>query len=149
MKELFLSLLFAKMVLLAPSPMDIGSDWIEIKLEKPISAITQGSAVNIELASSRSFSNEVKDQKNISEFLGKLYPDGTIDAVLTTKDNQSFWLTNTGFLTSGYGESENIRVEIKLTGQPQIPTDKKFTSLKIRSQRKLGQVKIYWKNFSK
>lgn len=137
------------MVLLTQSPIDIGKDWIEVKLEKPISAITQGATVNIGLASSRSFSNEVKAQENIFEYLGKLYPDSIIEAVLTTQDNQSFLLTNTGFFTSGYGESENIEVLIKLTGQPQIPTDKKFTSLKIRSQRKLEQVNVFWKNFSK
>lgn len=137
------------MVLLTQSPVDIGKDWIDVKLEKPISAITQGATVNIGLASSRSFSNEIKAQENIFEYLGKLYPDGIIEAVLTTKDNQTFLLSNTGFLTSGYGESENIEVLIKLTSQPQIPTDKKFTSLRIRSQRKLEQVKVFWRNFSK
>lgn len=149
MKEFIISLLFAKMMLLTQSPVNINNDWIDIKLDKPISAITYGATVNVELATSRSFSNEIKAQENIFEYLGKLYPDGIIEAVLTTKDNQSFRLTNTGFYTSGYGKSENIRVLIKLTGQPQIPTDKKFVSLKIRSQRKFEQVRVYWKNYSK
>jgi hypothetical protein len=48
MKEFFLSLFFAKMVLLTQSPIDIGKDWIDVKLEKPISAITQGATVNID-----------------------------------------------------------------------------------------------------
>ena len=149
MKEFLLSLIFGKMILLTPNPIDIYQDWVNIELKKPVSAITEGAMVNVELESNRHFSDTVKAQENISKYLKGLYPDDSIEAVLTTKDNKIIQLTNTGFYTSGYSESENIKVLIKLTGQPRIPTDMEFTSLKIRSMNRLEKVLVHWKNFSK
>lgn len=149
MKNFFLSLFFGKMILLTPNPIDIHNQWVDIELKKPITAINIGATVDIELSYSKTFSDKVKSQQNISKYLKEIYPEGMIEAVLSTKDNKSIMLINNGFYTSGYGEKEKLRILIKLTSQSQIPTGKKFTSLKIRSQTKLEQVLVHWKNFSK
>ncbi len=112
-------------------------------------AVNEGAMLGIELTCSKNFSDNVKSQQNISKYLREIYPDGLIEAVLTTQDNKSVYLINTGFYTSGYGESENIRIIVKLTSRSQIPIDKEFISLKIRSKNELKQVLIHWKNFSK
>jgi len=75
MKTFFLLLFFSKSVLLTSSPVNLGASWTEIELKKPISAITGGASLQVDVTKQVGYTTDF-------EALMKIIPDGTITAEL-------------------------------------------------------------------
>lgn len=136
-------LFFSNLILLTPEPVDIGPHAVEIPLKKPISALTAGARIEIDVSSiiSRNENDEISDlRKKVQE----LIPGGGIRAELVDKKGETIVLAYQGG-TSISKES----IHITLLGEEGILPDREFTRLTVYSQFELNDVSIFWRNHKK
>jgi hypothetical protein len=77
MKEFFLILFFAKSVVITPEPVDIASI-VTFDLPEPVSAITSGAHVRIDVSESLPSDLDVSDPVAVLEYLAVRFPDGSV-----------------------------------------------------------------------
>ena len=77
----FVKMLFlGKALLLTPTPIDLNEYWTEIPLEKPLSAITAGAAVEVRFGKDHHYFKGSKDIMTASKIADDLLPTGTFEA---------------------------------------------------------------------
>lgn len=142
MKEFFLILLFSKWVVLTPQAIDIANE-IVLSPEKPLTAITGGAGVHIDLSD---FAPAVGiKQTGIEEsmrILNESIPREGVSGYLLTAEGQRISLDKAFF------SLENNQAWMVLTSSSGIPTGPEFVTLSIRSSVEIPGVLVYWKNYS-
>lgn len=133
MKTLLLLIFFGKTILLNPTPITIGEEWIEIKPEKEFSAITGGAAILIDITHQLENFNDFEEVK-------RKFPKGTVSGVLITTNGKEIVIENTDSMFS------NKEAQLGLNTNGPMPTDMKFSKLKLKSKIEIPKTKIYWKN---
>lgn len=131
-------LLFSNIIQLNNAPIDISKE-LEIKLKKPISALTFGASVEIDIT-------QMLDKKTIKSLdilllktvIEKKFPQGSVRAILQN-NKQSIVLQHNGGMII-----DNGSVRLRLYGD--VPTSVDFNNLKILTDVELKQVYIFWKN---
>ena len=138
MKELFLILFFSKTVLLTPTPISIDKEWIEIEAEKSFSAITGGAAIYLDVSA-----YIPKDYELIEQFdeVKRIFPDNTVTGVMIAENGTEFKIQNKG---SSHSKSD---VRLIMDYGSSMPTDINFKKLKLKSNKELKGINVYWKNF--
>ena len=136
----FLKILFyAKSILLTPQVIDIDGE-LSIDLNPPVSAITKGAAVVIDVSS---ISDEIGTKglgiKKSREFLNKLLPKGSVFAKLQNK-NDTVVLDRMAFALG------NSDAKLILSAENGVPTGVDFNTLDIVSNVPLERVTVTWKN---
>lgn len=141
MKEFFLILFFSKWVVLTPQPIDIVNE-IVLSPDKPLTAITGGAGVHIDL---RDFAPAVGiKQTGIKEsmrILSEAIPPESVGGYLLTAEGQRISLDKAFFAL------ENEQAWMVLTASSGIPTGPEFVTLSIRSSVEIRSVLVYWKNY--
>ena len=141
MKEFFLILFFSKWVALTPQSIDI-ADEIVLSPDKPLTAITGGAGVHIDLSD---FAPAVGIKRvGIEEsirILNEMIPLESVSGYLLTGEGQRILLDGAFF------SLENDRAWMVLTSSSGIPTGPEFVTLSIRSSVELRGVLVYWKNY--
>jgi hypothetical protein len=141
MKEFFLILFFSKWVALTPQPIDIEYE-IVLNPEKPLTAITGGAGVHIDLGD---FAPAVGIKRvGIEEsmrILNEMIPPERVSGYLLTGDGQRI------SLDKAYFSLENDQAWMVLTSSSGIPTGPEFVTLSIRSSVEIRGVSVYWKNY--
>lgn len=126
--------------MLTPAPITLENTSV-IEPKKPISAITSGASIEIDV------SNIIKlsQKDDINEFrskVKKLFPPHSIEARLVQKDGKESTLSYGGnFLIN----KENTR--LSLYSEKGVPTNKEFSKVIITSKIRIKDVKVYWKNY--
>ncbi len=140
MKELLLILFFSKVVLLTPNFIDInkGEDYI-IKLNKPINAITTGASIMIDVTKMIPNADKL-DIFQARDIVKKMFPKGSIEVLLIAKKKE----IKLEELGSSFNKN-NIRL---ILSTKSVPTDIDFTSVIIKSDVDLKDVKVYWRNYT-
>jgi hypothetical protein len=142
MKEFFLILLFSEWVQLTPLPVDI-SESMTITPEEPLSAITPGAAIHIDL---KAFAPAVGIRETgiteSLEMLGQQIPLDGLGGYLVTKDGSRIVLDN------GFFSLQDDQAWIVLGSRSGVPTGIDFAELTIESRVEIRDVRIYWKNWS-
>jgi hypothetical protein len=142
MKELLLILFFSEWVLLTPQAVDISTELV-LTPDKPMTAITSGAGVHIDL---KDFAGGVSLKKTrITEstriLRERIAPESVRGYLLTDAGEQTL-------LDRAFFSLENDQAWIVLTASTGIPTDLEFVTLSIQSSVELRNVRVYWKNYS-
>jgi len=137
----FVRLLFlAKTILLTPAPIDIFGE-IELKPAKPLTAITAGASIEIDVSSM------IKKHKgeDIIQFRRKVeetFPASMVEAKLISVSRQELILSYRG--DCAYSENAVLLI---LRAEGGVPIDIAFQTLVVRSRKKLEAVTVSWKNY--
>ena len=149
MKELILILLFGKAILLTMSPVNLNNNWLELTPLKTFKALNRGASLNVQLSTDDMILKSINHNEDIFSQLDKLIPDGTIEAAVVDENNSVIELSNKDFSISDSTFSREDSVRIILVPRKPFPTGVDFKLVKIRSNIKLNNVNIFWKNYSK
>ncbi len=142
MKTFFLLLFFSNNTLLTDSPITIKGSPHIINVKKPISAITDGASLLIDV------SPMITDIKKKS--ITQLRKDVTINFnnfIITAKligESNQVTLTY-----SGHSMISNGQVLLTLESNDKLSKLGSWSKVVISSSKQLTNVKIYWKNYSK
>jgi len=144
MWELIKILFFGKAVLLTPIPIDIDvmePQWqgqYEIVMDKPISAITGGARIEIdvtEMIDVESFS----DYRKIRQQVESKFPPGSIEILLVGEENTKIYSTE--FSSIG---KDSVSL---IVGDIVFPIGVSYSKAIITSYVTLERVKVIWKNY--
>lgn len=142
MLDFIFILLFGKTVLLTNIPVDI-QDTSSISLEKPISALTPGASIQIDVSSMIKY----EPKSNIADFRKKIeemFPPQSIQATLVSIGGENVILKYNG--ASMFNEKQ---VLISLYSDIGVPKSTEFNRIQISSATKLRSVKLLWMNYKK
>ena len=128
----FKLIFFLETVLITPMPITIDSEWISIKPEKSLEAITGGASIYVDVT-------QYLEPLNFSDESNKL-PDSLIEGKLIQKNGIEITITN-----SGESHSNDSVWSIVSSSNP-IPTDVEFVEVKLKSHSVFENVNVYWKN---
>lgn len=142
MKEFFLILFFAKSVLITPEPVDIINS-TTFTFGEPISAITSGAHVRIDVSRSVGAEVDLADIVGVLEHLDQNFPNGSVTATLTTASGK------TKILDVCSGSTNGKNAELILSSSSGIPTQTGFIKLQIDSSIDLLGVTVKWRNHQK
>jgi hypothetical protein len=143
MKEFLMTLLFSKTMLLTPTPITLEASWNVIVLEAPLSAVNRGAAVYVDVTSYVQAATSSSHQNDLS-YYQQLFPADSMRAELATSDGVPIKLVRSGFVY----RPDQIRLKLA-PSDSSMPTDKKFSSLRIWSDRTIGDAKVIWQNGGK
>lgn len=141
MKDFFLILFFSKVVVLTPGPIDI-VDSVTLQLGSPISAVTEGAQLRIDVSEQMSEQSQDLQISSILERLRQRFPSGSLSALLITPEGEKLVLDTVSGATDG-GSAELI-----LSSSNGVKTNLEFTQVKIVTSRELRCVTISWQNYS-
>jgi hypothetical protein len=138
MIDFLLSLIFGSITLLTPAPIDIQHKTL-ITLSKPISAITDGATIQIDMSSTIPAKNGLMDGLDAAK---TAYPTRSITGMLS----QSKGMTSVQYIFFGQIIMTKEGARILLEPTTKLPKKVKFDRVTIVSEVELKQVKLYWKN---
>ena len=142
MKALFLILFFGKSVVLTPEPIDIVGE-VTFQLPEPVSAITRGAHVRIDVTRSLPSNIDTDDVIAVLDYLRDEFPDGSVTATLVTESGQMTILDRVGGSTGGEV------AELTLWSLSGVDTGVDFSELKIETTIRLEGVTVLWQNYTK
>ena len=127
---------FGRTFLLTPEPVSISESWLELTPQKPISAVTGGAALHVDVTQEIGYVSITGD-------LERIIPPGTVTAELIPESGAPIRITNG---PSGHGKEDVFLILVPENGE--VPTDTKFRKIRIRSVRPLKRAKISWRNYT-
>ena len=142
MIEFLQILFFAKSLLLTPEPVDIEGE-VTLQLAEPISAITSGAHVRIDVTGSIPSSVDLSNVVAVLDYLAERYPDGSVTATLITRSGEQAILERVSGSTGGE------RVELIVSSSSGTETDVDFSEMKIVTTTPLRGVTVTWQNHAK
>jgi hypothetical protein len=142
MKELFLILLFSEWVQLTPIPVDL---WgiSTFAPEDPVSAITPGAAVHIDLAESvPEAAIRSAGLRESIDLLRRRIPLESVQGFLLTDAGEQIQLDQKSF------SPENDKAWLVLGSKAGVPTGVDFVEVTVTSSTQIHDALVYWKNWS-
>ncbi|WP_198411339.1 hypothetical protein [Marinimicrobium alkaliphilum] len=134
-------MLFGTTVLLTPEPMDIVDGGIEIDLDKPISAITSGAALYLDVSSMRP--PEVNDILETRSWVDETFSSGFVSVNLfSASGKEDLELSYRG--SSSWGKEV---VYLMLTARSGVPVGVEYDRLTLKTDIDIHDVRIIWKNY--
>ena len=139
-KEFLLILLFSKMVLLTPDPVDLYGEK-EVYPKDPLTAITSGASVEVDVTDFMGGigikeTGIVESRKLLEEKI----PEDSVKGILYGSGGEKIYLNDTGYALS------NNAARLTLSASSGVPTNIEFNKVVITSRINLKGVKVYWKN---
>lgn len=142
MWDLMLLLLFGRTIELTEKPIEVSSAWVEIAAPSgELEVLNGGAAVLLDVTSNIA-GTSLADKNEVWDALPKLYPKGTIRAHLITKSGE------TRELVDGHFAVGDTAVRVILS-RDDFQKDQKFTKVRLRSERPLKAVRVFWRNAAK
>ncbi|MBU1138636.1 MAG: hypothetical protein KKA76_06640, partial [Proteobacteria bacterium] len=141
MKLFFMILFFGKEILLTSSPVDITNEWLILNLEKQISAINSGATLNVQLSPNDPIMSKLQTLDDPFDGLVKNFPNETIEAILIDTNNDEVKFQSGSFSISDFTFQRSDSVRIKLLDRTGVLLNRKFKTLKIKSEIPLENVK--------
>jgi hypothetical protein len=141
MKEFFLILFFAQSIAITAEPIDIKNS-VSFRLADPVSAITSGAHVRIDVTNSLTGTIDFSDIVSVLDYLKVQFPSGSVIAILTTATGEEMVLDNVS------GSSNGEIAELVLSSSSGMLTDVDFSELTIQSLTRLNDVTVTWQNYS-
>jgi hypothetical protein len=142
MKEFFLILLFSEWVQLTPVPVDVVNKLV-LHPSEPISAITSGAALHVDL---EVFLSGVGiDETGIAQsrqIFDERIPPGSVYGLLIGEDGEEV-LLDEAFLSL-----QNDKPWLVLRPNSGMPTGIEFEEVVIQSDVVLKEIVVFWKNYS-
>lgn len=142
MKTLFLILFFGKTTLLTSSPITIDNFSVTITLKKPISAITDGASLLIDVTA-MILGEEKKSIHQIRKNIDAMFSDYQVTAELIGS------LGKINLEYSGRSMINDKQVFLILSSNAKLSELGSWSEVKIYTSKKLSNVNILWRNFTK
>lgn len=139
--QFFKALFLSKAFLLTPVPIDLDVHWVQISLQEPLTALTVGAAVQVRLRTTEEFFRDSENLLTDLEIAEKFIPQGTILAEMTDAQGNVLIFANKHILLG------NDYVVYTINGEKPFPLGLEYTKLRIKSNKPIQGVQIYWKNF--
>ncbi|MCA1790581.1 MAG: hypothetical protein LC667_12210 [Thioalkalivibrio sp.] len=143
MLEFLKIFLLAKTIMLTSQPIDIYPGRFEIGLKEPISAITEGAALYVDVSSM--LPDDVKRVSAARSWVRREFPPGFLTAVLldSSGDNEVLLV----FVGESSWSSDEVR--LILSAGSGMPTKVEYDKLVLETDIALYDVSIIWKNYKK
>jgi hypothetical protein len=142
MIELLKILLFSKIVLLTPTPINI-TESVFLHYESTISAINTGGHIEIDVTKMMEAYSELGITKRM-DALSRIFPQGTIRATLINeKDGIKITLNK---LSHSVGKESSSIILMAPTG---VPTGVAFSMVEVKTKIPLEDVSASWVNYIK
>lgn len=138
MIDFLLSLIFGSITLLTPAPIDVQKKTV-ITLSKPISAITDGATIQVDISSTVPEKNGLTEGVDTAR---RTYPARSIAGTLS----QSNGTISIPYIYTGQIIMTKEGARILLEPTAKLPERVEFDTITIMSQLELKQVNLYWKN---
>lgn len=149
MKELLLLLFFGKTMLLTPVPVTIGPACININADKPLRAINSGAVLSIQILPGSNGTPKPVNTAAAPQQIEKIYPLGSVTAVLYRTDGSKVNAINTDVATGNnfYGLDlyPLVPPNAPKATIPSFQKGDKFSRVTICSKAPITDVKIYWR----
>lgn len=142
MKEFFLILFLGKSLVLTPMPIDL-ADEVTLELGAPVSAVTSGAHLRIDVTRSVPSSIDLADVVDVLDYLAGQFPAGSVTATLTSDTGAAQVLDEIG------GSSDGKTAELIVSSAAGVPTGIDFSRLKIVTTVPLTAVTVTWQNYKK
>lgn len=140
MLEFIRILLFGTTTLLTPQSIDIVDGGIALHLEKPISAVTSGAALYIDVSSM--LPSEVNDVLEARRWVDKTFSKGVVSAeLLGSSGEDKLKLTYQGSSSWSKGS-----VYLMLTARSVVLLGVEYDQLTLKTDTDLYAVRVKWKN---
>lgn len=128
--------------MLTPQAVDISTEII-LTPDKPLTAITPGAGVHIDLSDfAPAVGIRLTGITESTRILSEMIPPAGVSGYLLTGEGQRIALDKAFF------SLENDQAWMVLKSSSGIPTGLEFVALSIRSSVEIHGVLVYWKNFS-
>lgn len=137
----FKILIFGKTLLLTPVSIVLGQDWIEINPEHELTVVTSGATLEVRLLKSHEMFDGLNLDSEIYRHISEALPQGTIEVELVDVDGKTIRITDRVISIS------NDSVSYGLMGDGGLSEDLRILQVKVRSNKTLNGVLIFWKNF--
>lgn len=129
--------------MLTPNFIDINKgDNYAIKLNEPISAITTGAAIQIDVSEMVLTGGQKMNLLETRRTVSDMFSKGSIEAALIAGNKRIMLTYQGGTLVN------NDSARLVLSGN-EDPIGVDFSAIVIKTDVKLERVKIYWKNYKK
>lgn len=134
----FLKLIFLfKTILITPSPITLGSEWVVLKFEEPVKAITGGAAIYVDVSQYVEGSGFAAER---FKAVDARFPPGVVEGELITVNGEPIFLKSSG---ASLGKDS---VWLIVTSDGPLPVGVKFVEVRLRSKDPLEDINVYWKN---
>ena len=147
----FLKIVFlGKTILLTPEPVELDENWLELNLNSPVSVVTGGASLLVQIPPSDSLIISAKKiaKGNVFETLEQLLPENNFQAILHTVSGVQIALDQRSFTISDFSLTAEDSLRIKLTGDAPLSESDEIKRISVKSLRHFTTVKIFWKNFT-
>ena len=138
MLTFFKTLFFGTWITLTPEPVTLDAEPLEILLSEPISALTQGANVRIDISAHISAVDVISQLDQAKEFM----EPGCLAAELITTDGSSYTFDK---LHHSAGDDSTQLVLSKRLG---APTDVDFVRVTVKSCKKVTEAVVIWSNWA-
>ncbi|RUO35487.1 hypothetical protein CWE13_11190 [Aliidiomarina shirensis] len=143
MFELIKMMLFAKVIMLTPNPIDIEPGCLELELAEPLSAINEGAVLYIDVSSM--LPDDVNGIFEARAWVKETFPKRSVQARL----HDSYSDTEVELFFEGDSSWSENQIRLVLSGTSGVPTSIEYDKLFVETNIDLKGVSIIWKNYSK
>ncbi len=142
MTTFFLLLFFSKNTLLTNIPVTIKDASLNINIEKPISAITDGASLLIDVSS---MIDDIKNKSilQLRKDVENLFDNFILTAELIGESNK------VSLSYSGHSMIGNGQIFLALDSDKKLSELGEWSKVVVSSSKALTNVNLYWKNYSK
>jgi len=134
------ALFLGGITVLTPQPIDIGATWVRIDATKPLSAITSGAALQLDITALVPPPANLIDRMATAD---RLFPRGCVHARLVTSTGSEVALSNAGAAAS------DTNTYLIVDASSGVPTGIKFPTVIISATCSMKKVTLSWQNYSK
>ncbi len=141
--DLLRVIVFSNTVILTPAQIDIEPGMFEMELAYPVSTITAGAALYIDV--SHMLPDDVEGISRAREWVKKTFPEGTISATLSSSAETQ----DAALLYSGESAWSEGKVVLILPSASELPKNVEFDKINFETEVALLGVVLAWKNHKK
>lgn len=144
MWESILIMFLGKTILLTPAPITVpaGGSGVSIHLVEPISALTSGANIQIDVSGMAVDARSKADYRQSRKFVDSTFPVGSVEVTLEGDESNPATL-------SFHGASATRENMVRLIlSRKNLETDIEYRRLTVRTTVELSGISIYWRNFT-
>lgn len=135
--------LFSHMVALTPEPINIDEGCLELDLQEPISAITKGATLQIDVSSM--VPDGIEGVVETRNWVDKKFASGFAKAILIDSGRNN----NVVLRYGGESSWTESRVHLLLSNSDGVPVNTNYEKIVLETSVNLHEVRIVWKNYQK
>ena len=122
----------------------IGDAWTEISLDRPLRALHRNAYVDLDVSAVVPSVNAPQEFEKFYDTMKSRFPAGCIQGLLIDADGKEYRIENEPAGVSSFTASENF---VSVHSTSGLPTNTRFTKLKLRASCALSNARVFWAAF--